>query len=94
MFPQLYVNYKLKSVSHMPWKFHVYRFLTTIIDDLYALLVRMPTMRRLACFRDGINKITQMSYSSFCYIRDTSTRSITRGQCPGQATKLNDLWIS
>lgn len=30
-----------------------YRFLNTIIDDLFAFIIKMPTMHRLACFRDG-----------------------------------------
>ena len=32
----------------------VFRFLNTIIDDLFAFLIRMPTMHRIACFRDDI----------------------------------------
>jgi hypothetical protein len=52
--PQLYVNYRLKSVSHMPWKAYVYRFLTTIIDDLFAFVIKMPTLHRISVFRDDI----------------------------------------
>ena len=32
MTPQLYINYKLKSVAHMPWKSMVYKALNTFID--------------------------------------------------------------
>ena len=32
MTPQLYINYKLKSVAHMPWKAMVYKALNTFID--------------------------------------------------------------
>merc|ERR1712228_805703 len=39
MCPQLYMNYKL---------------LNTIIDDLFAFLIKMPTMHRLSCFRDDV----------------------------------------
>jgi hypothetical protein len=53
MTPQLYINYKLKSVDHLPWRTLIYRFLNTIIDDLFAFLVTMPWLKRLACFRDG-----------------------------------------
>jgi len=52
MTPQLYINYKLKSVAHMPWKAMVYKALNTFIDDLFAFIIKMPTMHRLACFRD------------------------------------------
>jgi hypothetical protein len=54
MTPQLYINYKLKSVEHMPGRALVYRFLNTIIDDLFSFIITMPTMHRLACFRDDI----------------------------------------
>ncbi|CAM9949637.1 unnamed protein product [Laminaria digitata] len=47
MTPQLYINYKLQSVAHLPWRFLCYRSLNTIIDDLFAFVIRMPTMHRL-----------------------------------------------
>ncbi|CAN0481602.1 unnamed protein product, partial [Discosporangium mesarthrocarpum] len=47
MTPQLYINYKMKSVAHLPWRFLCYRSLNTIIDDLFAFVIRMPTMHRL-----------------------------------------------
>lgn len=52
MTPQIFINYKLKSVAHMPWKTFVYKALNTFIDDLFAFIIKMPTMHRLACFRD------------------------------------------
>ncbi len=54
MTPQLFLNYKLKSVAHLPWKVLGYRFVNTFIDDLFAMIIRMPTMARLSCFRDDI----------------------------------------
>eukprot|EP01032_Pedospumella_encystans_P015608 gene15608-17839_t len=54
MCPQLYINHKLKSVSHLPWKFLVFKFLNTFIDDLFAFIIKMPTMHRLSVFRDDI----------------------------------------
>ena len=53
MTPQLYINYKLKSVDHLNWRGLIYRFITTIIDDLFAFMVTMPVMRRVMYFRDG-----------------------------------------
>jgi len=52
MTPQLFINYHLKSVSHLPWRFLCFRFVNTFIDDLFAFIIRMPTMHRVACFRD------------------------------------------
>lgn len=53
MTPQLFINYKLKSVAHLPWRMMTYKFLNTFIDDIFAFVIKMPTMYRLGCFRDG-----------------------------------------
>ena len=54
MTPQLFINYKLKSVAHLPWRALVYKSLNTFIDDLFAFIIKMPTMHRIACFRDDV----------------------------------------
>ena len=53
MCPQLFINYKLKSVAHLPWRQMTYKFLNTIIDDLFAFVIKMPALHRLSVFRDG-----------------------------------------
>ena len=53
MTPQLFINYKLKSVAHLPWRMMTYKALNTFIDDLFAFVIQMPTLYRLGCFRDG-----------------------------------------
>lgn len=32
----------------------IYRFLNTIIDDLFSFIITMPTMHRISCFRDDL----------------------------------------
>ncbi|KAJ9267084.1 hypothetical protein DTO212C5_6149 [Paecilomyces variotii] len=54
MVPSLYINYRLKSVAHMPGKALTYKFLNTFIDDLFAFTVKMPWLHRLATVRDDI----------------------------------------
>ncbi|KAJ4443509.1 hypothetical protein ANN_05181, partial [Periplaneta americana] len=54
MTPQLFINYKLKSVAHLPWRMMSYKFLNTFIDDIFAFVIKMPTLYRLGCFRDDI----------------------------------------
>ncbi|XP_028094585.1 cleft lip and palate transmembrane protein 1 homolog [Camellia sinensis] len=54
MCPQLFINYKLKSVAHMPWRQMTYKFLNTIIDDLFAFVIKMPILHRLSVFRDDL----------------------------------------
>lgn len=53
MTPQLFINYKMKSVAHLPWRMMTYKALNTFIDDLFAFVIKMPTLYRLGCFRDG-----------------------------------------
>jgi hypothetical protein len=53
-FPAVYINYKLKSVAHMPWRPLTYKFFNTIIDDLFAFIIKMPTWHRVAAFRDDV----------------------------------------
>ncbi|KAL5508262.1 hypothetical protein ACEPAH_5881 [Sanghuangporus vaninii] len=52
--PQLIINYKLKSVAHMPMKAMAYKTLSTVIDDFFAFCIKMPILHRLACFRDDV----------------------------------------
>ncbi|KAK2803845.1 hypothetical protein FQN50_006852 [Emmonsiellopsis sp. PD_5] len=54
MVPSLYINYRLKSVAHMPGKALTYKFLNTFIDDLFAFTIKMPTLHRLATLRDDV----------------------------------------
>ncbi|KAG8064593.1 hypothetical protein GUJ93_ZPchr0004g39001 [Zizania palustris] len=54
MCPQLFINYKLRSVAHMPWRQMTYKFLNTIIDDLFAFVIKMPILHRLSVFRDDV----------------------------------------
>ncbi|XP_071439565.1 putative lipid scramblase CLPTM1 [Hetaerina americana] len=54
MTPQLFINYKMKSVAHLPWRMMTYKFFNTFIDDIFAFVIKMPTMYRLGCFRDDI----------------------------------------
>ncbi|KAL8613870.1 hypothetical protein ACOMHN_032860 [Nucella lapillus] len=54
MLPQLFLNYKLKSVAHLPWRAFMYKAFNTFIDDVFAFVISMPTAHRLACFRDDV----------------------------------------
>ena len=47
-------SYRLKSVAHLPQRAYMYKFLTTIIDDLFAFVIKMPTLHRIAVFRDDV----------------------------------------
>lgn len=38
----------------MPWKAMVFKALNTFIDDLFAFIIKMPTLHRIACFRDDL----------------------------------------
>ncbi|EPT31641.1 cleft lip and palate transmembrane protein 1 (clptm1) protein [Toxoplasma gondii ME49] len=54
MTPQLFRNYKLQSVTHLPWTVLGYQFTNTFIDDLFSCFIRMPKMHRMSVFRDDV----------------------------------------
>ena len=65
MTPQLFINYKMKSVAHLPWRMMTYKALNTFIDDLFAFVIKMPTLYRIGCFRDGKSALPNiMGYHS------------------------------
>ncbi|KAI0224873.1 hypothetical protein L0F63_005875, partial [Massospora cicadina] len=84
MTPQLFINYKLKSVAHMPWKTFMYKALNTFVDDLFAFIIKMPTLHRLACLRDDVVFFVYL-YQRWIYKED-ATRPNEFGQV-GQASE-------
>ncbi|KAF3346758.1 hypothetical protein VD0004_g1071 [Verticillium dahliae] len=71
MVPSLYINYRLKSVAHMPAKAMMYKFLNTFIDDLFAFTIKMPILHRLATFRDDVIFFVYI-YQRWAYTTDYS----------------------
>uniref|UniRef100_A0A7S1UEK9 Cleft lip and palate transmembrane protein 1-like protein n=1 Tax=Phaeomonas parva TaxID=124430 RepID=A0A7S1UEK9_9STRA len=71
MCPQLIINHRLKSVAQLPWRFLCYRFVNTFIDDLFAFVIKMPTMHRLSCFRDDVVFLFYL-YQRWIYPTDLS----------------------
>lgn len=69
MVPSLYINYRLKSVAHMPAKAMTYKFLNTFIDDLFAFTIKMPLLHRLATLRDDVIFFVYL-YQSYKYTVD------------------------
>lgn len=66
MVPSLYINYRLKSVAHMPARAMTYKFLNTFIDDLFAFTIKMPVLHRLATLRDDVIFFVYL-YQSYKY---------------------------
>ncbi|KAJ5264759.1 hypothetical protein N7505_007552 [Penicillium chrysogenum] len=54
MVSSLYINYRFKSVAHMPGKALTYKFLNTFIDDLFAFTVKMPWLHGQETLRDDV----------------------------------------
>jgi len=71
MTPQLFINYKLKSVGHLPWRAFIYKAISTFIDDLFAFMIPMPTLHRLRVFRDDIVFIIYL-YQRWIYPVDST----------------------
>ena len=66
MTPQLFINYKLKSVAHMPWRPLMYKAFNTFIDDVFAWLIEMPLGHRIACLRDDLVFVVYL-YQRYIY---------------------------
>lgn len=89
MTPQLFINYKLKSVAHLPWRMLTYKALNTFIDDLFAFIIKMPTLHRLACFRDDVVFFIYL-YQRYCYPVDkTRTNEFTDETAPADGPDSN-----
>eukprot|EP01128_Nolandella_sp_AFSM9_P010645 TRINITY_DN73_c10_g1_i1.p1 TRINITY_DN73_c10_g1~~TRINITY_DN73_c10_g1_i1.p1 ORF type:complete len:596 (-),score=95.21 TRINITY_DN73_c10_g1_i1:57-1760(-) len=54
MTPQILINYKMKSVAHLPWRALTYKVFNTFVDDIFAWVIDMPTIHRLATLRDDL----------------------------------------
>ncbi|XP_066539338.1 lipid scramblase CLPTM1L-like isoform X1 [Hoplias malabaricus] len=54
MVPQFYVNYKLKTVAHLPMSVLLYKGLNTFISDVFSGIITTPGPHQLACFRDDV----------------------------------------
>ncbi|CAF0984734.1 unnamed protein product [Adineta steineri] len=85
MMPQLFLNYKLKSVAHLPWRAFMYKAFNTFIDDLFAFIITMPTAHRLACFRDDFVFLIYL-YQKWLYPVD-KTRVNEYGEAFDESTK-------
>ena len=44
----------MKSVAHLPWRMLTYKALNTFIDDIFAFVIKMPTLYRIGCLRDDV----------------------------------------
>lgn len=85
MTPQLFLNWKLKSVAHLPWRVLGYKFVNTFIDDLFSFVIRMPAMARISCFRDDIVFFIYL-YQRWLYPVDTSRPAEGVGEVVEQET--------
>jgi hypothetical protein len=90
MTPQLFLNYKLKSVAHLPWRVLGYRFVNTFIDDLFAFIIRMPTMARMSCFRDDVVFIVYL-WQRYLYPVDTNRPVEGGGVAEASQARVEDV---
>ena len=71
MFPQVYLNYKLKTVAGISGTVLAYKVVNTFVDDLFALVTRMPKLHLIACFRDDVVFFIWL-YQRYIYKEDFS----------------------
>jgi hypothetical protein len=57
MMPQIFINYKMKTVAYMPWRVLMYKFFRTFIDDVMAFFILheyMSEKHRWMTLRDDL----------------------------------------
>ncbi|RXK41373.1 cleft lip and palate associated transmembrane protein [Tremella mesenterica] len=91
--PQLIINYKLKSVAHMPMKAMMYKTLSTVVDDFFAFCIRMPWLHRLACFRDDVVFLILL-YQRWIYRVDYSRVNEYGQVAEGKAEPVGDKTVA
>lgn len=70
-----------------PLQTFMYKALNTFVDDLFAFIIRMPTMHRLSCLRDDLVFLVYL-YQRWQYGVDT-TRANEYGQVSEANTDAN-----
>ena len=88
LIPSLIINYKLKSVSGMSGRTMIYKTLGTVVDDFFSFVIKMPTLHRIACFRDDAVFLVFL-YQRWIY-RVDKTRVNEYGQGGEDETKIED----
>ncbi|KAF5920962.1 hypothetical protein HPG69_006257 [Diceros bicornis minor] len=68
MMPWLFVNYRMKSVAHLPRKTFTYKAFNIFIDDDFAFIITMPTSHELACFRDNVVFLVDLYQQWLCLV--------------------------
>uniref|UniRef100_A0A182M4B2 Lipid scramblase CLPTM1L n=1 Tax=Anopheles culicifacies TaxID=139723 RepID=A0A182M4B2_9DIPT len=89
MLPQLFINYKLKSVAALPWRVFMYKSFNTFIDDVFAFIITMPTAHRFACFRDDIVFLVYL-YQRWLYPVDKTRIDEDERALMGKEQQSND----
>ena len=64
----------------------------TFIDDLFAFIIRMPTMARMSCFRDDVVSIIYL-WQRYLYPVDTSrpVEGVATVQAEGEKKEFQPL---
>jgi len=84
MMPQVFLNYRLKSVEHLPWRALSYQAVNTFVDDIFTLCIRMPEVVKYSVFRDDIVFIICI------FQRHLYKKRRGENEIPGEEKKKND----
>ncbi|KAI8640032.1 cleft lip and palate transmembrane protein 1-domain-containing protein [Parasitella parasitica] len=52
--PQVYINYKMKSVNNLSLNTMIYKTINIVVDDAFVFMIHMPTMRRISYVKKNI----------------------------------------
>jgi hypothetical protein len=82
--PQLYLNYKLKSVPAIPWRTLSYKFVDAIIDDIANYAMGSPTMILIMHLNDDFAFLV-LIFQRWLYREDSN-----RGEGEDPTVKIED----
>ncbi|KAK6327007.1 hypothetical protein J4Q44_G00026520 [Coregonus suidteri] len=86
MAPQLFINFKLKSVGHLQWNVLMYKAVNTLVNDAFACVFSTHPSHQLGCFRDEVLFLVYL-YQRRLYSTN-KTRCREYGSCHHNHRKL------
>jgi hypothetical protein len=90
--PQIYINYKLKSVAHLPMRAFMYKIFNTFVDDIFAFIVQMPLKHKIMTLRDDAIFLVFV-YQWWIYPADKSRPNEFGFQYDDDGDKLEEVLI-
>ncbi|KAI8879677.1 cleft lip and palate transmembrane 1 [Backusella circina FSU 941] len=67
--PQIYINYHLGTVAHSPPRTLVYKSLNMLIDNIFAIIIKMPLVQRISSSRSSVIFLVYLCQQTTLFIK-------------------------